>query len=130
MKITRDEARRIAQLAHLAFDDASLDRMAAEMTKILTYIERSVEEPLDIRPANDARTIAADELELVARTALGGAGVHERNGVCHGVVGDDEAAVRHVRMLLSLLPQHGGDHPPSRSRARRRNACSPLMAAM
>src|SRR2546428_360637 len=32
MKITRDEARRIAELAHLAFDDESLDRMAAEMT--------------------------------------------------------------------------------------------------
>jgi len=40
VKITRDEARRIAQLAHLAFDDASLDRMAEEMTKILTYIEQ------------------------------------------------------------------------------------------
>ena len=40
MKITRDEARRIAQLAHLAFDDASLDRMADEMTKILTYIDQ------------------------------------------------------------------------------------------
>ncbi|HJT17030.1 MAG TPA: Asp-tRNA(Asn)/Glu-tRNA(Gln) amidotransferase subunit GatC [Thermoanaerobaculia bacterium] len=40
MNITRDEARRIAQLAHLAFDDASLDRMAGEMTKILTYIDQ------------------------------------------------------------------------------------------
>ena len=39
MKITRDEARRIAELAHLAFDDESLDRMAAEMTEILGYIE-------------------------------------------------------------------------------------------
>ena len=43
MKITRDEARRIADLAHLAFDDAALDRMAAEMTKILSYIDQLAE---------------------------------------------------------------------------------------
>ena len=51
MKITRDEARRIAALAHLEFDDASLDRMAAEMTKILTYIDqlREVEGGTDMR---------------------------------------------------------------------------------
>ena len=40
MKVSKDEARRIADLAHLEFDDASLDRLAAEMTKILGYIER------------------------------------------------------------------------------------------
>ena len=40
MKITRDEARRIAELAHLAFDDQALDRMAAEMTDILGYIDQ------------------------------------------------------------------------------------------
>jgi aspartyl-tRNA(Asn)/glutamyl-tRNA(Gln) amidotransferase subunit C len=40
MKIDRDEARRIAALAHLEFDDNALDRMAAEMTKILTYIDQ------------------------------------------------------------------------------------------
>ena len=47
MKIDRDEARRIAELAHLEFDDASLDRLAAEMTKILGYVEtlRDVEAP-------------------------------------------------------------------------------------
>ena len=39
MKITREEARRIADLAHLEFDDASLDRLAGEMTKILEYVE-------------------------------------------------------------------------------------------
>ena len=39
MKIDRDEARRIAKLAHLEFDDAGLDRMAADMTRILEYIE-------------------------------------------------------------------------------------------
>ena len=40
MNIDRDEARRIAELAHLEFDDEGLDRMAAEMTKILTYIDQ------------------------------------------------------------------------------------------
>jgi aspartyl-tRNA(Asn)/glutamyl-tRNA(Gln) amidotransferase subunit C len=40
MKITRDDARRIAALAHLEFDDDGLDRMAAEMTKILSYIDQ------------------------------------------------------------------------------------------
>lgn len=40
MKIDRDEARRIADLAHLEFDDAGLERMAAEMTKILSYIDQ------------------------------------------------------------------------------------------
>ena len=39
MKIDRDEARRVAALAHLAFEDAALDRMAVEMTKILGYID-------------------------------------------------------------------------------------------
>jgi len=40
MKITREEARRIAELAHLQFDDAALDRMAADMTRILSYIDQ------------------------------------------------------------------------------------------
>ena len=40
MKITREEARRIAGLAHLEFDDAGLDQMAGEMTKILSYIDQ------------------------------------------------------------------------------------------
>jgi aspartyl-tRNA(Asn)/glutamyl-tRNA(Gln) amidotransferase subunit C len=43
MKIDRAEARRIADLAHLEFDEAALDRMAAEMTKILTYIDQLAE---------------------------------------------------------------------------------------
>ena len=43
MKIDRDEARRIADLAHLEFDDAGLERMASEMTKILTYIDQLAE---------------------------------------------------------------------------------------
>ena len=40
MKIDRDEARRVADLAHLEFDEPGLERMAAEMTKILTYIDQ------------------------------------------------------------------------------------------
>ena len=40
MKIDREEARRVADLAHLEFDDAGLDRMASEMTKILSYIDQ------------------------------------------------------------------------------------------
>ncbi len=40
VQITREEAKRIAELAHLDFDDAALERMAAEMTKILTYIDQ------------------------------------------------------------------------------------------
>jgi aspartyl-tRNA(Asn)/glutamyl-tRNA(Gln) amidotransferase subunit C len=48
MKITREEAKAIADLAHLAFDDAALDRMAAEMTKILTYIDQLAEVEVDV----------------------------------------------------------------------------------
>ncbi|PYQ34763.1 MAG: Asp-tRNA(Asn)/Glu-tRNA(Gln) amidotransferase GatCAB subunit C [Acidobacteria bacterium] len=55
MKITRDEARRIADLAHLEFDDAALERMAAEMTKILTYIDQ-------LREVDDAGKIAGATL--------------------------------------------------------------------
>ena len=40
MNIDREEARRVAGLAHLEFDDAGLDRMASEMTRILTYIDQ------------------------------------------------------------------------------------------
>jgi aspartyl-tRNA(Asn)/glutamyl-tRNA(Gln) amidotransferase subunit C len=40
MKIDREEARRIAGLAHLELDDAALVRLAGEMTKILTYIDQ------------------------------------------------------------------------------------------
>ena len=53
MKITRDEARRIADLAHLEFDDASLDRLAAEMTTILGYVE-SLGVVADFGPPVDA----------------------------------------------------------------------------
>ena len=40
MKIDRDEATRIARLARLEFDAAALDRVAADMTAILGYIDQ------------------------------------------------------------------------------------------
>ena len=54
MNITRDEARRIADLAHLEFDEASLDQLAGEMTKILAYIERLPDVPADELPVASA----------------------------------------------------------------------------
>jgi acetyl-CoA carboxylase carboxyltransferase component len=55
--------------------------------------------------------------EDVDAAALGGAKVHERNGVAHNVVEDDVAAAQHVRDLLAYLPQHAGEdpepHPPA-----------------
>jgi aspartyl-tRNA(Asn)/glutamyl-tRNA(Gln) amidotransferase subunit C len=77
MKITRDEARRIAGLAHLEFDEPGLDRMAAEMTKILTYIDQLAEVDVSgvARPApaptplRDDVPNAAIDLDVVARNA-------------------------------------------------------------
>lgn len=40
MKIDRNEAARIAALAHLEFDEASLDRIASELTTILEYVDQ------------------------------------------------------------------------------------------
>jgi aspartyl-tRNA(Asn)/glutamyl-tRNA(Gln) amidotransferase subunit C len=40
MKIDVVEAKRIADLAHFEFDDPALERMAGEMTKILSYIDQ------------------------------------------------------------------------------------------
>ena len=73
MKITREEARRIAGLAHLEFDDSSLDRLAVEMTKILGYIDqlrdvdvslqRDIETPFRedaVAPSLDRDAVAAN----------------------------------------------------------------------
>ena len=54
MKIDRQEARRVADLAHLEFDDAGLDRMASEMTKILSYIDQLREADVGGFEAHDA----------------------------------------------------------------------------
>ncbi len=77
MKIDRDEARRIAGLAHLEFDDAGLDRMASEMTKILTYIDqlREVdvqgfeERDATVTPMRDDEPRPSIDRELAARNA-------------------------------------------------------------
>jgi acetyl-CoA carboxylase carboxyltransferase component len=50
--------------------------------------------------------------EDVTADDLGGARVHERNGVCHAVVEDDGAAARYVRDLLAHLPQNSQEDPP------------------
>ena len=78
MRIDREEARRIAGLAHLAFDEPSLDRMAAEMTKILGYIEKlrevesAGEAPSAVphaTPMRDDATRASLERDIVEQNA-------------------------------------------------------------
>ena len=77
MKIDRGEARRIAGLAHLEFDEAGLDRMAAEMTKILTYIDQLREVDIEgfeerapeVTPFRDDEPHQPLDRELVARNA-------------------------------------------------------------
>lgn len=78
MEITRDEARRIAALAHIDLDEPSLDRMAAEMTKILTYIDQLKEVDVsgfEERPATESTPMRDDvphaplDRELVAHNA-------------------------------------------------------------
>jgi aspartyl-tRNA(Asn)/glutamyl-tRNA(Gln) amidotransferase subunit C len=77
MEIDRDEARRIASLAHLEFDDPSLDRMASEMTKILTYIDQLREVDVEgfeerdatVTPFRNDEPHPLVDRELVARNA-------------------------------------------------------------
>jgi len=40
MKISLDDARRVAELASLEFDEAELERMADEMSRILDYVDQ------------------------------------------------------------------------------------------
>ena len=51
MKVDLEEARRIAELAHLEFDDAALAKMAAEMTRILEYVDQLQQIDVDAAPA-------------------------------------------------------------------------------
>src|SRR6266568_8347193 len=77
MKVSREEVQRIASLAHLAFDDAGLDRMADELTKILSYIDQLSE--VDVRgfeehgegatPMRDDVPRPSTDRELVERNA-------------------------------------------------------------
>ncbi|HKO01649.1 MAG TPA: Asp-tRNA(Asn)/Glu-tRNA(Gln) amidotransferase subunit GatC [Thermoanaerobaculia bacterium] len=77
MQIDRDEARRIAKLAHIEMDDAALDRMAAEMTQILGYIDQlrevNVAAPVDdvdvATPLREDVARPSVDRELVARNA-------------------------------------------------------------
>lgn len=77
MQIDRDEARRIAKLAHIEMDDAALDRMAADMTEILGYIDqlREVEVPASVDAIEVATPLRDDvarpsvDRELVAKNA-------------------------------------------------------------
>jgi aspartyl-tRNA(Asn)/glutamyl-tRNA(Gln) amidotransferase subunit C len=77
MKIDREEARRIAGLAHLEFDDAGLERMAGEMTKILSYIDQLREVDVEgfeerdetVTPFREDEPHQALDRELVARNA-------------------------------------------------------------
>jgi aspartyl-tRNA(Asn)/glutamyl-tRNA(Gln) amidotransferase subunit C len=77
MKITVDEARRIAGLAHLEFDDAGLERMAAEMSKILEYIDQLADADVtgvsmaapEATPLRDDIPQGSIDRELVARNA-------------------------------------------------------------
>ena len=77
MKIDRDEARRIAALAHLELDDAALDRIAGEMTTILGYIDQLREIDVDgvelaagaATPMRDDTPRPSIERELAARNA-------------------------------------------------------------
>src|SRR5258708_31250308 len=77
MNITREEARRIADLAHLEFDDDGLDRMAGEMSKILSYIDQLAEvdvsdvvlPPAAPTPMREDVPRASIDRELAARNA-------------------------------------------------------------
>ena len=81
MNIDRDEARRVAELAHLEFDDAGLDRMASEMTKILSYIDqlREVdasgfeERDVTVTPLREDEPRPSIDRELAAKTRRRGA---------------------------------------------------------
>jgi acetyl-CoA carboxylase carboxyltransferase component len=50
--------------------------------------------------------------EEIDAAGLGGPHVHDRNGVCHLVEGDEAAAAMRVRELLSYLPSAAGQAPP------------------
>src|SRR5437660_9627400 len=50
--------------------------------------------------------------EHIDVAALGGARVHDRNGVCHLVERDESSAARRVRDLLRYLPSSAAVQPP------------------
>ena len=74
VKISPEEAKHIAELAHLEFDDAGLQRMADEMTKILSYIDQLRE----VEGSPDKNVGATPLREDVARPGISREAV-ERN---------------------------------------------------
>lgn len=63
MNIDREEARRVAELAHLELDEPALERMASEMTKILTYIDQLREvDVTGFEERGDAETPLRDDV--------------------------------------------------------------------
>lgn len=78
MKIDRNEAARIAALAHLDFDDASLDRIASELSTILDYVDQlkdvdtppaGVDTAVHATPLREDLPLASLDHEAVARNA-------------------------------------------------------------
>jgi aspartyl-tRNA(Asn)/glutamyl-tRNA(Gln) amidotransferase subunit C len=80
MSITRDEVRRIAELARLEISDSRIDRMAAELSAVLEFAEAlkrldlSGCEPTAFAPAEaPLREDALDGRRLSTDTALAAA---------------------------------------------------------
>lgn len=73
MKISREEARRIAALAALEFGEEALERIAGEMSRILDYVDQL--ETAAIRPAPDEgdRLPSSTRLDEVQAANLGDA---------------------------------------------------------
>lgn len=78
MRITPDETRRIAALAHLELAEEEVERMAGELTAILEYIDQLKEvdvSGVSVSADSGATPLAADELheslpqESVSRNA-------------------------------------------------------------
>jgi len=54
------------------------------------------------------REVTGEDIDM---TSLGGARVHERNGVCHFTAPTEADAALMARDLLDYLPQHAGESP-------------------
>jgi aspartyl-tRNA(Asn)/glutamyl-tRNA(Gln) amidotransferase subunit C len=95
MKIDRLEAKRIADLAHLEFDDPALERMAEEMTKILTYIDQlrevdvtRFESSIDAEPARMRDDVAQPSVDRSSVAANAPAFSADGHFIVPKVIGD------------------------------------------
>ena len=68
MKVDLEEARRIAELAHLEFEETALARMATEMTQILAYIDQL--QQIDVAESPASGVTAATLREDVPHATL------------------------------------------------------------